>query len=135
VGKKKGFTLTEILITVLVLAVLVAIAIPGFSKAKDRAAANQAVAYLRTIRTAEKMYYAKWKTYQAFTDYAAIKADLSAEVKAADYTFNVTTPSTTTFYARARKGSTAPANCTDSDTICLDQDGAWTGASSYKPTS
>ena len=140
-NREKGFTLTEILITFLVIAVVASIAIPGFSNARKKAAANQAIAYLRTIRTAEKMYYAKWKSYYAYSGSAAIKTGLSAETASADYVFSVAAPIVapatvaTTFSAMARKGSTAPTNCTDSDTICVDQDGAWTGASSYKPAS
>ncbi|MFA5159890.1 MAG: prepilin-type N-terminal cleavage/methylation domain-containing protein [Candidatus Omnitrophota bacterium] len=130
-SKKKGFTLTEILITILVLAVLAGIALPGFSNAKKKAAANQAIAYLRTIRTAEKMYYARWKTYQAFANYTDIKTDLSAEVKTADYTFDVTSTSGTAFTATATKTSTG-------GTITLDQDGIFDATGSevgYAPAS
>ncbi|MFA5167449.1 MAG: type II secretion system protein [Candidatus Omnitrophota bacterium] len=130
-SKKKGFTLTEILVTVVVLATLAAIVIPGFSKAKNKAAANQAIAYLRTIRTAQKMYYAKWKTYNAFANDAAIKTDLSAETQAASYTFSVTAPTATTFTATATKAG-------GTGTITLNQDGAFAATGSeagYAPSS
>ena len=98
--------------------------------------ASQAIAYLRTIKTAEKMYIAKWKTYYAYANFAAIKTGLGAETQANDYTFSVTVspipPSAgTTFTATATKtGATG--------TITLDQDGTFgaTGSEAgYAPAS
>jgi len=86
---KKGFTLTEILITIIIIAVLAAIAFPGFSKSREKSEAAQAVNFLQTIRLAEKMYYAKNATYLACADAAAIKTNLGAEIKAGSYTFKV----------------------------------------------
>ena len=86
---KKGFTLVEILITIVILAVLAAIAIPGFSRSRDKAAESQAVAYLRTIRTGEKMYYAKNAAYIACGDATAIRTNLGVEVTERYYTFDV----------------------------------------------
>ncbi len=139
VSKKKGFTLAEILSVAVILAVLAAVAIPGFSKSKAKAEANQAIAYLRTIRTAERMYFAKNNEYSCQAAGSCdtvdeIKAVLGAEVGMNNiYTFNVTATATT-FTAMARKGSTAPAACTDSNTICIDQSGTWSGTSTLRPT-
>ena len=130
-SRKKGFTLTEILIPVLVLAALAAIAMPGFTKAKKKASANQAVAYLRTIRTSEKMYYAKFKEYWGYATSANIKTGLGAETNANDYTFVVTAPTAATFTATATKtGATG--------TITLNQDGTFAATGSeagYAPAS
>lgn len=110
VSNKKGFTLVEILVTVVILAALAAIVIPGFSKSITKAEVNQAVAYLRTIRTAEKMYYAKWGEYACAgaTDCdttTKIKTILGAETAAKHYAFSVTaTP--TTYTATAAGTST-----------------------------
>ena len=146
--KKKGITLAELLITVVILAALASVTIPGFSKSKAKAEANQAIAFLRTIRTAERMYFGKNGVYAGVAATCAtdvpstccgnatqIKAVLGAEVAMTNiYTFDVAaTP--TTFFARARKGSTAPANCSpDLDMICLSEAGVWSGTSSYVPT-
>jgi type IV pilus assembly protein PilE len=113
--KKKGFTLVEILVTVAILAILAAIAIPGFTKSIKKAAARQAVSYLRTIRSAEKMYYAKWGEYFQPTAPSQLKSVLGAETNARDFSFSVAaTPST--FTATAQRGA---------GTITLNDAGTW----------
>ena len=56
---KRGFTLAELLITVVILAVLAAIALPSFGKAIEKGKWNEALANLRAIAVAEKMYFLK----------------------------------------------------------------------------
>ena len=131
---RKGFSLMEILIAIVVMAVLAAIAFPNFSKSQGKNDARQAITYLRAIRLAEKIYYAKNGVYLACADDTAIKSNLGVEITTGSYHFDVTaTP--TTFFARTRQGGAAPANCTATDAICLDQAGTWSGGSSYTPTS
>ena len=128
-SRKKAFTLTEILIAVVVMAVLASVAVPGFSAAKKKAAASQAIAYLRTIKTSQKMYFAKWGTYLARANSSDIKAELGAETRAKDYTFSVTTPTPTTFTATAT---------TSGGTLTLNQDGTFTATGTetkYVPAS
>jgi type IV pilus assembly protein PilA len=121
--REKGFTLTEILVTILILGVLAAVAIPGFTKAKTKAEKDQAVAYLRTVRTSMRMYYGKWKTYLPLVNASEIKSMLGAETQAANYGFSVAAPgapNATTFTATAFRSA-------DSKKITLDQDGNWGG--------
>jgi type IV pilus assembly protein PilE len=126
--RKKGFTLIEILVTVLILGALAAITIPGFTKAKTKAEKDQAIAYLRTVRTSMRMYYGKWKTYLPLANTSAIKSTLGAETQAANYSFAVTAPTSSTFTATATRSS-------DSKTVAVNQDGTWSGNNTPLPPS
>ena len=112
----KGFTLTEILIAAVIVAILGGVAIPQVSKAKARASAAQAVAYLRNIKTSEKMYYAKWKSYVGAVDVTPIKSALGVDVQSKDYNFSIAASTATNTFTATATGSTG-------NTITLDQDG------------
>lgn len=53
---KRGFTLIEIMIVVLIIAVLLAIAIPNFMKARDTSRTKACMANLRQIDTGKVQY-------------------------------------------------------------------------------
>lgn len=124
--QKKGFTLIEILVTVVILGALAAVVIPGFTKAKAKAEKDQAIAYLRTVRTSMRMYYGKWKTYLPLANTSAIKGALGAETQATNYTFDVAAPTSSTFTATATRTS-------DSKKVTLNQDGTWGGDAGMPP--
>jgi type IV pilus assembly protein PilA len=60
-----GFTLIELMVVVLIIAILIAIAIPTFLGARRRAQDKQAQSNLRNALTAEKTFYVD---NQAYTD-------------------------------------------------------------------
>jgi type IV pilus assembly protein PilA len=70
----KGFTLIELMVVVLIIAILIAIAIPTFLGARKRAQDKQAQSNLRNGLTAEKTYYVD---NQAYAD-DGVAADLTA---------------------------------------------------------
>jgi type IV pilus assembly protein PilA len=74
-----GFTLIELMVVVLIIAILIAIAIPTFLGARRRAQDKQAQSNLRNALTAEKTYYVDT---QAFTNVAA---DLTAIESSLDF--------------------------------------------------
>lgn len=123
---KRGFTLIELLITLIIIGVLASIAVPNYTNMVERSKADQAVVYLKVIRTGEKIYYASNTSYTACADAPQIKARLGAEVTEDYYLFSVTSSAATTFLATAERK-------TDSKTIRIDQDGAFSGNSPYKP--
>lgn len=61
--KKNGFTLVELMVVAVIVAILAAVAIPLMSGNKKRAMATEAEAALGTIRTSLRAMYAETKAY------------------------------------------------------------------------
>ncbi len=61
--KRKGFTLLELMIVVVIIGILATLALPRFFKAADRARWAAAASMLATIRSAQLRYYAEYSLY------------------------------------------------------------------------
>jgi type IV pilus assembly protein PilA len=77
---ERGFTLIELMVVVLIIAILIAIAIPTFLGARQRAQDKQAQSNIRNALTTEKTFYVD---NQAYTSTAA---SLSAIETSLDFT-------------------------------------------------
>lgn len=55
-SKKKGFTLVEIMIVVLIIGILLAIAVPNFVRARETSRTRTCIANLRQIDSAKEQY-------------------------------------------------------------------------------
>ena len=67
---KKGFTLIELMIVVVIIGILAAIAIPKFSSVKDQAEQVACQSNMRSLGSAEAMYYGRFNAYGAVADLA-----------------------------------------------------------------
>src|SRR5437763_2606994 len=72
---EEGFTLIELMVVVMIIAILLAIAVPTFLGARSRAQHRSAEAALRNALVAEKTYYADR------LEYSAVVADITPVVE------------------------------------------------------
>ncbi len=125
--KKFGFTLVELMVVAVIVAILAAVAIPLMSANKKRAMATEAESTLGTIRSAMRALYAQKNAYNVDLNGTTISA-LSgvpgvtvADLKGRyflDTDYSITVGAST--YSAQAKGSVGDAN---GITITLDQDG------------
>lgn len=75
VRRRKGFTLIEIMIVVLIIAVLLAIAIPNFLRARETSRAKSCASNLRQMETAKEQWAMDTKASATATPTAANLVD------------------------------------------------------------
>lgn len=135
---KKGFTLIELLITVAIIGILAAIAIPAYVGQQKKAARSEASTNLQNLRLLEEQYFAENGRYAPNPDGSATYTTTSTTLQTAfprflpgsastlSYNYSVTSSGTgATFTATAAgKAGTrvaGDANCT------IDQNNTRTG--------
>jgi type IV pilus assembly protein PilA len=62
-GVRKGFTLVELAVVIVIIGVLAAFGVPRFLKSVERTKASEAFAYLSAVRSAQERYIAKEGIY------------------------------------------------------------------------
>jgi prepilin-type N-terminal cleavage/methylation domain-containing protein len=105
---KRGYTLVEALIVLVIMSVLVAMGVPRFQQSLEQSRADVAGAILRSIWSAQRLYWLQYRTYAP--DLATLQSanliDPSLATATAPYTYQVTVASESTFTATAtRSGS------------------------------
>lgn len=126
-NSKAGFTLVELMVVAVIVAILAAVAIPLMMGNKDRAMATEAQAGLGTLRTAMQVYRAEHGSYPVISGTIpgypgiTVKAnDLDGKYyRSVDYTM---TSSSASNYLMQAVGYT-----NNPPTVTLDENGAWTG--------
>ena len=103
--RRKGFTLIEVLIVVIILGILATLALPQFTKMRKRAYLAEAWAGLGAIRTAQAIYYMEHLTYGADGS-----LDYDIPGASAQFSYAVVSNNDSDFRADANGNTTGPAN-------------------------
>lgn len=110
--KINGFTLVEVLITVVILGVLAGLATPSFFNTVEQSRANEAWANLNVIHMGEKIYYLNNNnTYWTGNGLQAASTNLNIDLSAAYYdTLTITSPNATTYVATLTRNTANGGN-------------------------
>jgi type IV pilus assembly protein PilA len=114
--RRRGFTLVELAVVVVIIGVLAAFAVPRFLSSVERSKASEAFNYLSSVQAAQERYHARQGTY------ASLITDLDIKM---------TTPKYFTAGAIA-PGSTGDLE--DSWSLTLTRQGASAGYGAYTVT-
>jgi prepilin-type N-terminal cleavage/methylation domain-containing protein len=122
---RKGFTLIELMIVVVIIGILAALAIPRFMQTTGKAKKSEAKTILKQLYQLERAYFQEHDAYVAGANTAALAASsLSFDDPGADarYDYSVTVAGAT-FTATATELADADGDGTANEALTMDQDG------------
>ena len=120
-----AYTLVETTVVLVIMGILIALALPRFSRSLESAKADVAGANLRAIWTAERIYWLDNRTYTANLDVLVSLNLLDPSITSNSfYSYLVTAADASTFTATAQRAG----GVSWSGTLTITQDGVLTGS-------
>jgi len=129
-GRKIGFTLTELLIVVVIIGVIAVLALPMLVKTIEKAKVGEAMSNLNLIRTGQKIYFLEYGGFSPDIDSLNIEDPNNPSSRYFSYSIDALADPTDDFTARAARGAggAQPASSPyDDDEYTITKDGAVTG--------
>ena len=122
---RKGFTLIELMIVVVIIGILAALAIPRFMQTTGKAKKSEAKTVLKQIYQLERAYFQEHDAYVAGANTAALVAsNLSFDDPGADARYDYSAVvAGATFTGTATELADADGDGTANETLTMDQDG------------
>jgi Tfp pilus assembly protein PilE len=125
IGKRRGISLLELTIVTVIIGILVTMSLPSFQRGLEQSRADLAAANLRSIWSAQRLYWIDNRTYAVDLDTLAAAGLLDSAVSAqANYELEIIAADATTFAATATRSNNARWN----GSFTIDQSGAVTGS-------
>ena len=126
---KKGFTLVELVIVVIIVGILAAIGLTQYNKVVEKSRAAEARMLLGTLRTAQ---IAEWNENGNYQTVANLSVGAPADCTGSEHYFSYSCATTGTCTAtRCSSGGKSPAMTTGAYTKTLTIAGAWGGTAGY----
>lgn len=129
----KGFTLIEVLIVIVIIAVLAGLAVPLYQRSVEKSRKAEALEVLSAMRQSEMRYFVQKGVYT--TDTAALDYDFSNTALIAGgqrlhFTYNISVGAGSSLVVRAVRNTVEGGST--SNTVTLDQTGKVDGTGIFK---
>ncbi len=102
--KKKGFTLIELIVVVVLVGISAAFVIPNFTRAHERSIARKGLLNLTTIHSSLVIYKSRNNGYPVSGNLASINTSLKLGIYDTNFTYTLTTVGATYTATAARVG-------------------------------
>lgn len=132
---ERGFTLMEIMITVIIIGILAAVAIPTYQEYVRQGQRSEGAAYAMQLATAQERFFTMRNTYTTTATDLSMNDFSGASASMSSWTYAITAGTTgdiaTSFMVTGTNSHTDDAKCTE---IAIDQTGSktYTGSGSSK---